>query len=150
MGPKSNWNPIFEKRASSQLGWFQPHLRSSLQRIAPVALSRTSPTIDIGGGDSTLIDDPTAQGNENISRFLTSRPEPSAERERASALRRTVSMGSSSTCFKHHFLPATTTSGTTGLCSTSSFRKRMAQHTYRNSPPLLLLKVGHSGSYCTI
>jgi hypothetical protein len=54
LDPKSNWNPIFEKRAFAQLGWFQPHLRSSLQLIAPAPLSRTSSIIDIGGGDPTL------------------------------------------------------------------------------------------------
>lgn len=64
--PLAHWNPIYERRDSSQLGWFQPHLRTSLQLIASANLSASSPIIDIGAGDSTLIDDLLLQGYEDL------------------------------------------------------------------------------------
>ena len=66
MDAKAHWNVIYERGASSQLGWFQPHLRSSLDLISRAGLSTSSPIIDIGGGDSTLVDDLITQGYEDI------------------------------------------------------------------------------------
>ena len=73
MDTKSHWDAIFEKKPSSQLGWFQPHLSSSLELLSRADLPKESSIIDVGGGDSTLVDDLLAQGHDDITVLDVSR-----------------------------------------------------------------------------
>ena len=47
------------------VSWYRPHLETSLSLIERVA-SKDSAIIDIGGGESTLVDDLLSRGHDNI------------------------------------------------------------------------------------
>lgn len=66
MEARTHWDRIYERRASDQLGWYQAHLRISLELIGQLHLQRSSPIIDVGGGNSTLVDDLVDRGYTNI------------------------------------------------------------------------------------
>jgi SAM-dependent methyltransferase len=57
MGPKDHWDDIYSTRPVDKLGWYEPHLRTSLEWIQALALPLDAPIIDVGGGVSTLADD---------------------------------------------------------------------------------------------
>ena len=66
MNAQTHWERIYKEKASDAVSWFRPHLEKSLSLIEQVALDRTSSIIDVGGGESTLVDDLLASGYENI------------------------------------------------------------------------------------
>jgi cyclopropane fatty-acyl-phospholipid synthase-like methyltransferase len=53
---KTYWENIYETKDTSQVGWFQPQPQLSMSLIAELSLGKNSKVIDIGGGDSSLID----------------------------------------------------------------------------------------------
>jgi len=53
--------------ASRAVSWYRPHLETSLELIERAAPDFSAANIDIGGGDSTLVDDLLARGYQNIS-----------------------------------------------------------------------------------
>lgn len=67
MDRQSHWQSIFQTRKSSEVSWYQPHLRASLDLIAQLALPPTANILDVGAGDSTLVDDLLACGFSRIS-----------------------------------------------------------------------------------
>jgi len=62
MDRKTHWDCIFQTKVSEQLTWHQPHLQSSLDLIQRAAVGLQARLIDVGGGDSTLVDDLLALG----------------------------------------------------------------------------------------
>jgi 2-polyprenyl-3-methyl-5-hydroxy-6-metoxy-1,4-benzoquinol methylase len=48
------------------VSWFRPHLETSLALIERVAADRSANIIDVGAGQSTLVDDLLARGYQNI------------------------------------------------------------------------------------
>jgi len=54
---KAHWDAIFKNKASPELTWYQPHMALSLELILATGLSKDAPILDIGCGDSTLVDD---------------------------------------------------------------------------------------------
>jgi SAM-dependent methyltransferase len=63
---KTHWEYIYEKKAPTQLSWYQEHAQFSLQFIRNTGLQKADALIDVGGGASTLVDDLLADGFENI------------------------------------------------------------------------------------
>lgn len=57
MDCKSHWNRVFATKASADVSWYQPHLKLSLQLISTAAIGKDAKIIDVGGGDSSLVDD---------------------------------------------------------------------------------------------
>lgn len=57
MDKKLHWDNIFKSRGSEELGWHQDHLGLSLELIQAAGLGLDASLIDVGGGDSTLVDD---------------------------------------------------------------------------------------------
>lgn len=51
-----HWDTIYRMKAPSDLSWYQPEARLSLEIIRRVALDLDTPIIDVGGGASTLVD----------------------------------------------------------------------------------------------
>jgi len=49
------------------VSWYRPHLEVSLGLIERGAASRSAAVIDVGGGESTLVDDLIERGFQNIS-----------------------------------------------------------------------------------
>ena len=64
--PESHWNDVYRTKAPDAVSWYSPHLETSLQLIKRVAPKWPS-IIDVGGGESTLVDDLLAEGY----RYLT-------------------------------------------------------------------------------
>ncbi|OLB40429.1 MAG: methyltransferase [Acidobacteria bacterium 13_2_20CM_57_17] len=66
MDTKTHWEKVYTTKAPDAVSWYRPHLETSLALIVRAADARTASIIDIGGGESTLVDDLLARGYENI------------------------------------------------------------------------------------
>jgi 2-polyprenyl-3-methyl-5-hydroxy-6-metoxy-1,4-benzoquinol methylase len=66
MDAKTHWERIYTAKAPEAVSWYRPHLETSLALIERAANARSASIIDIGGGESTLVDDLLARGYENI------------------------------------------------------------------------------------
>ena len=66
MDVADHWKTIYQSRTSSELSWFKPHLSISLEMIAGALKGMGTRIIDIGGGDSTLVDDLVGMGLTDI------------------------------------------------------------------------------------
>jgi len=63
---KSHWENIYAKKGPDAVSWYREHLETSLALIERATDVRTASIIDIGGGESTLVDDLLARGCQNI------------------------------------------------------------------------------------
>jgi 2-polyprenyl-3-methyl-5-hydroxy-6-metoxy-1,4-benzoquinol methylase len=66
MDVRTHWEKIYSTKAPNQVSWYRPHLETSLALIKRAAGDRRASIIDVGGGESTLIDDLVEQGFQNI------------------------------------------------------------------------------------
>ena len=66
MDVKTHWETIYTKKAPEAVSWFRPHLETSLALIEQAADTNSALIIDVGGGESTLVDDLLARGFQNI------------------------------------------------------------------------------------
>ena len=66
MNAKVHWEKIYSTKAPDQVSWFRPHLETSLALVKRAACDQTASIIDVGGGESTLVDDLLEQGFQNI------------------------------------------------------------------------------------
>ncbi len=57
MSQKDHWEQVYSTKPTDKLGWFKPHLQTSLAWIEELRLAVDTPVIDVGGGASTLADD---------------------------------------------------------------------------------------------
>jgi 2-polyprenyl-3-methyl-5-hydroxy-6-metoxy-1,4-benzoquinol methylase len=63
---KTHWEKIYTTKAPERVSWYRPHLEASLALIEQAATRRSAAIIDVGGGESTLVDDLLARGYQNI------------------------------------------------------------------------------------
>jgi SAM-dependent methyltransferase len=66
MSQKNHWEQVYAGKPSSELGWYEPHLQTSLTWIKVLGLAVDAPLIDVGGGASTLVDDLLSAGYRSI------------------------------------------------------------------------------------
>ena len=66
MDTRTHWEKVYTTKAPDQVSWYRPHLETSLAPIEKSALSHNDAIIDVGGGESTLVDDLLARGFQNI------------------------------------------------------------------------------------
>jgi len=66
MDAKTHWENVYATKAPQDVSWYRPHLERSLALIEEVADARSGAIIDIGGGESTLVDDLLLRGYKNI------------------------------------------------------------------------------------
>lgn len=66
MDAQTHWDKVYAEKAPDEVSWYRPHLETSLALIERVAPQRSVSIIDIGGGESTLVDDLLARGYEHI------------------------------------------------------------------------------------
>lgn len=66
MNPQTYWEKIYREKAPNAVSWYRRHLETSLDLIERAAAGRTASIIDVGGGESTLIDDLLARKFEDI------------------------------------------------------------------------------------
>jgi 2-polyprenyl-3-methyl-5-hydroxy-6-metoxy-1,4-benzoquinol methylase len=63
---KTHWENIYAIKAPEAVSWYRAHLETSLALIERATEARSASIIDIGGGESTLIDDLLLRGYENL------------------------------------------------------------------------------------
>jgi 2-polyprenyl-3-methyl-5-hydroxy-6-metoxy-1,4-benzoquinol methylase len=66
MDARTHWEKIYNTKAPDQVSWYRPHLETSLALINRAAGDGIASIIDVGGGESTLVDDLLEQGFQNI------------------------------------------------------------------------------------
>src|SRR5712692_742208 len=66
MNVETHWENIYGKKAADAVSWYRPHLETSLELIERAAPVHSASIIDIGGGESTLVDDLLARGYQSI------------------------------------------------------------------------------------
>lgn len=65
--PKNHWQTVYETKLPSEVSWTQENPKTSLEFIRETKLDKSAKIIDIGGGDSNLVDFLLADGYKNIS-----------------------------------------------------------------------------------
>lgn len=66
MDPKTHWEKVYNTKAPNEVSWYQPHLETSLALIRRAASQSSAAIIDVGGGESTLVDDLLTRGYQNV------------------------------------------------------------------------------------
>ncbi|HEY4900387.1 MAG TPA: class I SAM-dependent methyltransferase [Terriglobales bacterium] len=66
MDAKTHWEKVYTTKAHDAVSWYRSHLETSLALIERAADARSAPIIDVGGGESTLVDDLLLRGYKNI------------------------------------------------------------------------------------
>ena len=66
MNVQNHWERIYGTKAPEAVSWYRPHLEISLKLIERAASDFSASIIDVGGGESTLVDDLLAHGYKNV------------------------------------------------------------------------------------
>jgi SAM-dependent methyltransferase len=66
MDPKSHWERVYQSRRATDVSWYQPEARLSLELIRRVTHDMAAPIIDVGGGASTLVDSLLDAGHTDL------------------------------------------------------------------------------------
>ena len=82
MDPQTHWDKIYTEKAADAVSWYRPHLEVSLELIERVAADRSISIIDVGGGESTLVDDLLARRFGDITVLDISQTAIAANKER--------------------------------------------------------------------
>ena len=69
MDAKTHWEKVYKTKEPDAVSWYRAHLETSLALIERAAQSRSASIIDIGAGESTLVDDLLARGYDDITVF---------------------------------------------------------------------------------
>jgi 2-polyprenyl-3-methyl-5-hydroxy-6-metoxy-1,4-benzoquinol methylase len=64
---QTHWDAVYQTKAPDAVSWYRPHLERSLELIQAVVPDLSASIIDVGGGESTLVDDLLAKGYRDIS-----------------------------------------------------------------------------------
>jgi SAM-dependent methyltransferase len=63
---KQHWENVFSTKAETEVSWFQPYPKTSMEFVGLFHLPVTANIIDIGGGDSHFVDALLDKGYQNI------------------------------------------------------------------------------------
>ena len=66
MNQQNHWEQVYSGNQRRNLGWYAPHLQTSLRWIKGLGLDVEAPIIDVGGGASTLVGDLLEAGYRSI------------------------------------------------------------------------------------
>jgi SAM-dependent methyltransferase len=66
MNTATHWEKIYREKAPDAVSWYSPHLETSTKLIEKTAPAREASVIDVGGGESTLVDDLLLRGYRNV------------------------------------------------------------------------------------
>jgi 2-polyprenyl-3-methyl-5-hydroxy-6-metoxy-1,4-benzoquinol methylase len=86
MDTKAHWEKIYTTKRPDQVSWYRQHLETSLALIERSASDRYASIIDVGGGESTLVDDLLARGFQNITILDVSKVAIEATKQRLGSL----------------------------------------------------------------
>ena len=56
MDRKAHWDEVYRDRQPTELSWYQPRPTRSLALLEAVGAGPATAVLDVGGGDSTLVD----------------------------------------------------------------------------------------------
>ena len=62
MDVQTHWEGIYRQKAPDEVSWYRRHLETSLALIEQEAPERSAAIMDVGAGESTLVDDLLARG----------------------------------------------------------------------------------------
>jgi SAM-dependent methyltransferase len=85
MDPESHWERIYAEKAPNEVSWYCRHLETSLALVGKATTVTSDSIIDVGGGESTLVDDLLAGGYTNITVLDISRTAIDATKTRLGA-----------------------------------------------------------------
>ena len=91
MNPQTHWERIYTEKPPDAVSWYRPHLEKSLSLIEQFAPEKSAAIIDVGGGESTLVDDLLARGYENVTVLDISQAAINVSRKRLGAASERVS-----------------------------------------------------------
>jgi SAM-dependent methyltransferase len=63
----SHWDTVYRTKQFDKVSWYAPHLAESLRLITGLVPNKDAAIIDIGGGESTLVDDLLDRGYRDVS-----------------------------------------------------------------------------------
>ena len=66
MDAQQHWDHVYQVKQPTEVSWYRPHLDASLALIQRVAPAASTAIIDVGGGESTLVDDLLAAGYSHL------------------------------------------------------------------------------------
>ena len=66
MDPKTHWENVYASKSATEVSWFQPEARLSLELIQKVAPDCNAAVLDVGGGASTLVDGLVLAGYHSV------------------------------------------------------------------------------------
>jgi 2-polyprenyl-3-methyl-5-hydroxy-6-metoxy-1,4-benzoquinol methylase len=66
MDTKKHWENVYGVKAPDAVSWYRSHLETSLTLIERAVPDHSASIIDVGGGESTLVDDLVARGYKSI------------------------------------------------------------------------------------
>lgn len=66
MDQKNHWEKVFETKSDDQKSWFEDYPHRSMKFITDAGLTKDAAIIDVGGGDSKLVDALLDEGYTNI------------------------------------------------------------------------------------
>ena len=66
MDTKTHWDRVYTTKAPDAVSWYRAHLETSLALIEQAVDARSASIIDVGGGESTLVDDLLLRGYKNV------------------------------------------------------------------------------------
>lgn len=67
MSGSEHWEAVYRSKPFDAVSWYAPHLDDSLKLIEALCPGHDTSLIDVGGGESTLVDDLLAKGYRQIS-----------------------------------------------------------------------------------
>jgi SAM-dependent methyltransferase len=63
---REHWERVYQTKQPTEVSWYRPHLDVSLELIEEAVPDRAARIIDVGAGESTLIDDLLARGYQRL------------------------------------------------------------------------------------
>jgi SAM-dependent methyltransferase len=67
MSVQTHWDRIYQTKSPLETSWHEPHLATSLEWIMHAAPDPDAAIVDVGGGESTLVDDLLGHGYRAVS-----------------------------------------------------------------------------------
>lgn len=86
MNVEAHWDHVFRTKAPKEVSWYRPHLDLSLDLIQRCAGARSASIIDVGAGESTLVDDLLALHYEQLTLLDVSRTAIEATKARLAGI----------------------------------------------------------------
>lgn len=90
MDKKAHWENVYSTKGRDEVSWFREHLDTSLKMIVGTGVGYEAAIIDVGGGNSTLVDDLIERGFIDVSVLDISGKAISDSKERLGAKAATV------------------------------------------------------------